>query len=432
MRARISLAVLAATALSAASSIALLACQGDDTNTPLPPATDAGTDGTVADAGHPSDGGTTTDGATTDGGPSGDAGDAAVPALKHIFYIMMENHGYEEIIGNTADAPHLNTLANSYGLATNYYGVTHPSLPNYLAAVSGDFQGIWDDCAAGSGVTCPPEEFIPGSGDGTATQGLTDAEVQGAAATPHMFSGATLVDQLGSAGKTWKAYMQSIPGVGSTVVSAPVDTVDAGDGGTTQVARGLYAQKHDPFMYFAGSATDAGLQQVVPFTQLDADLAAAASTPNFVWISPDQCHDMHGVSPDNAAAVGIPTCGYPASGLDHGAITLGDTFVNDTVTKIMAAPAWAEGSAIVIVWDEDDYTGYTGCCGSPTGADGGTLGGAKVPAIVITSKAGAGHVTQADALNHYSLLATIETIWGLPCLANACNVPAKMTSLFNP
>ena len=431
MRARLSLAVLAATALSAASSIALLACQGDDTNTPLPPASDAGTDGTVADASHPGDG-ATADAPTTDGSSVGDAGDGGVPALKHVFYIMMENHGFAEIVGNMTDAPHINTLANTYGLATSYYGVTHPSLPNYLAAISGDFQGIWDDCAAGQSVTCAPEEFIPTSGDGTSVLALTDAQATTAATTPHFFSGATLVDQLSNAGKTWKAYMQSIPGVGSTVVAAPVDTVDAGDGGTTQVPRNLYAQKHDPFMYFAGSATDAGLQQVVPLTQLDTDLATASATPNFVWISPDQCHDMHGVSPDNAAAVGIPTCGYPASGLDHGAITLGDTFVNDTVTKIMAAPAWAEGSAIVIVWDEDDYVGNLGCCGSPTAADGGTLGGSNVPAIVITSKAGAGHVTQKDPLNHYSLLATIETIWGLPCLANACNVPAKMLPLFNP
>src|SRR6202011_1243104 len=83
----------------------------------------------------------------------------------HIFLIMMENHGTSQIIGNTADAPYINQLAHRYSVAANYHGVTHPSLPNYLSAISGDFQGIYDDCKAaspGSPVTCAPEEFVPG------------------------------------------------------------------------------------------------------------------------------------------------------------------------------------------------------------------------------------------------------------------------------
>src|SRR6516164_11282179 len=64
----------------------------------------------------------------------------------HIFVIMMENHATSQIIGNTADAPYINALAAQSGVALNYMGVTHPSLPNYLAAISGNFQGIWDDC----------------------------------------------------------------------------------------------------------------------------------------------------------------------------------------------------------------------------------------------------------------------------------------------
>src|SRR3974390_1904496 len=96
--------------------------------------------------------------------------------FQHIFYIMMENHATSEIIGNTADAPFINQLASHYGVALNYHGVTHPSLPNYLAAISGDFQGIWDDCKAGPTVTvltCDPSaplselSFVPGAGDAT-------------------------------------------------------------------------------------------------------------------------------------------------------------------------------------------------------------------------------------------------------------------------
>src|SRR6266571_2766663 len=114
--------------------------------------------------------------------------------LKHIFYIMMENHSPNEIIGNTDDAPYINQLANQYGVATRYFGVTHPSLPNYLAAISGDFQGIWDDCKAGASVTCAPQAFVSGSPYNGLL--LTKDEVASATGKPHLFESQNLVDQL--------------------------------------------------------------------------------------------------------------------------------------------------------------------------------------------------------------------------------------------
>jgi hypothetical protein len=243
-----------------------------------------------------------------------------------------------------------------------------------------------------------------------------------------MFSGQNLVDQLETAHLTWKAYMQGIPSAGSTDEYAPVDMVDGG-----AVPRKLYAQKHNPMMYFSDIRNSpARLNLIVPFTSFATDIAGS-TVPNFVWISPDQCHDMHGVSSANAAALGIPECAYPASGLDHSVIKLGDDFLKDTVGKIQASPAWNEGSAIVIVWDEDDYAGYSGCCGSPTGVDGGVLGGANAPAIVVVSK-NPKQITVTDNYNHYTLLAPIEKLWNLPCLANACSIPASglMTKMFQP
>ena len=71
------------------------------------------------------------------GGSSSASGDSGMPRYQHIFYIMMENQAYDEIVGN-ANAPHINALAEQYGLATSYYGVTHPSEPNYVASVGGD------------------------------------------------------------------------------------------------------------------------------------------------------------------------------------------------------------------------------------------------------------------------------------------------------
>lgn len=157
-----------------------------------------------------------------------------------------------------------------------------------------------------------------------------------------------------------------------------------------------------------------------------------ATTPNFVFIAPNECHDMHGISSSNAnsTTVNIPDCAYASSGLDHKVIALGDKYLRSTVAAILASPAWNEGSVLLIPWDEDDYAGTAGCCGSPVGQSGAVLGGANAPLIVITS-AHAQAQTDATAYNHYSLLATIEKVWGLPCLANACTAPT-MTKLFQP
>jgi hypothetical protein len=350
---------------------------------------------------------------------------------RHIFYIMMENHGTDEIIGNIADAPFINQLASEHGVAANYFGVTHPSLPNYLAAVSGDFQGIWDDCAAGPAVTCAPEEFVTNSGDATSSLLLTPAEVASATTTPHWFHGKNIVDQIEWSGRTWKAYMQSIPSVGSTVEYAPTVTTPTGP---TTVK--LYAQKHDPFMYFTDIRNNPRrMRQIVGLDQFEKDIAGDDDdVPSFVWISPDQCHDMHGVSPSSAALVGLPTCGYPDSGLDHGAIQLGDTFLKETVTKIFASKAWKHhDSVLVIAWDEDDYAGYAGCCNSPTTTGGAILGGANAPALVITSKH-TKHRVSHTPYNHYSLLGTIQRVWGLDCLANTCRFADSelMLPLFKP
>src|SRR6516165_1798601 len=68
------------------------------------------------------------------GASSASTANSAIPRYQHIVEIMMENTSYSTIIGNTL-APNLNALASKYGLATNYFGVTHPSEPNYVANI---------------------------------------------------------------------------------------------------------------------------------------------------------------------------------------------------------------------------------------------------------------------------------------------------------
>jgi hypothetical protein len=67
-----------------------------------------------------------------------------VARYDHIFVIVEENHGFADVIGNPA-APNLNALAHQFGLATQYFGVTHPSEPNYVALLGGSPFGFTSD-----------------------------------------------------------------------------------------------------------------------------------------------------------------------------------------------------------------------------------------------------------------------------------------------
>jgi len=351
-------------------------------------------------------------------------GPATAGGPDHIFYIMMENHALDQIIGNTQDAPFINSLAAQSRVATGFHGVTHPSLVNYLSATSGYFQGIFDDCKAGADVFCAPEEFIPDSGDGTSVSLLTQAQIDAASNTPHMFDSQNIVDQLEAKGISWKAYMENLPSPGAEDEYAPVI------GGTTVK---LYAQKHDPFMYFSdinypGSPR---LDKIVPFEGNFMSDLQNGTVPNFAWISPNQCHDMHGISPGTAALIDLPACGFPDSGLDHGAIQLGDQWLQQTVTAIKQSSTWQNSSSeIIIAWDENDYsTDTSGGPFSPTGQNGVVLGGGPAPLIVVSNR-GPSTLVNSAPTDHYTTLYAIERMWNLGCLANTCNISPAMGNTF--
>jgi phospholipase C len=156
--------------------------------------------------------------------------------------IVMENHGYDQIIGNH-DAPYINALAHGYALATDYFAVDHPSLPNYLALAGGSTYGITSDC--------------------------TDCRA----------SGDSLVNQLTAAGIAWTAYLQGVP---SPCFTGP--------------EAGRYAKKHNPFAYFASVTGDPALcSHLVPASRLPEDVSSGR-LPTFVWLTPDLCDDMHDCS----------------------------------------------------------------------------------------------------------------------------------------
>jgi hypothetical protein len=311
----------------------------------------------------------------------------AAPAFSHIYEIMMENTNYEDIIGNTADAPYINYLANTYSFAANYYGVTHPSEPNYVASIAGDFFGLHADD--------PTQRF--------------DAK--------------NLVDQLEAKGLTWATYQQGLPSVGSTVNQYPA------------TGSGLYVRKHNPFTLMNDILNNpTRMQNIKPLDALATDLNSGHA-PNYAFIVPDQCHDMHGIG--NGAAYNDPNCTYPANFvLNHYLIQQGDAAIKSLVTTIMTSKGWTPDSVIAITWDENEssgatnatrgYASATGCCASPAGEGGG-----RVPFILVTNTPQ--HTVSLHPYNHYSLLATIENNWGLGCLANTCSSAVQpMTDLLPP
>lgn len=324
-----------------------------------------------------------------------------VPRYQHIFEIMMENQKYDTIIGNAA-APQINALAQKYGLATNYFGVTHPSEPNYVANIGGDFFGIQDD----NQFYCTP------------ALASTDPLCAGTTVN-HTVSAPSLSDQLTAAGMTWKGYFQNLPYVNpANVVASGANANGPYTFKWPSNSNALYASKHNPFINFTG--TQGALANMVPDNQLAVDLLTN-NVPNFGYIVPDQCRDMH-------ATGGCPNS-TPSQLSDL--IAAGDQYVGTTVQEIMASPSWWSGrNAIVITWDEDDYSDVgapgTGCCSATS------VGGGHVVTIVITNH-GRHALTDPTAYNHYSLLRTFEDAFGLSCLANACigdNGGRPMTPLF--
>src|ERR1700736_6632645 len=196
---------------------------------------------------------------------------AEVPKPAHVVVVIEENHGYSQIIGSS-QAPYINTLATQGALFTKSYALTHPSQPNYLALFSGSTQGITDD-------SCP-----------------------------HTFSAQSLESELITAGKTFTAYSEGLPSVGSTVCIS-----------------GLYVRKHAPWTDFSKDLSSDNQ----PFTSFPANFS---KLPTVAWVIPNLNDDMH-----------------------DGTIQQGDSWLQ---TNLMAYVTWARNnnSLLIVQFDEDQGT----------------------------------------------------------------------------
>ena len=350
--------------------------------------------------------------------------------LDHVFVIMMENHYISQILGNP-NAPYITNYAATANLATNYFGVGHPSLTNYLETVGGSNFGIInDDSPDWHNTTCvsniesgtPADESattnvcpIAGSGLDAPTPAM-DTTNEGTPGEPiyndplpaAQTQAINIADQLVEAGKSWKTYQENLPPYGA-------DRVNNSDGLVSDVTQSepgmpkLYAVKHNPFVYFAniqqGTNPQLSLRRVVDFHQLFADLKSG-HVPNYSYIVPNQCHDQHGR--------GSTEMGTGCS-VDQNAIAQGDAALSILIAAIKNSPAWKEGdNVIVTVWDENDYSSLPN----------------NVLAIVDTNYATGGKTSNVK-YNHFSLLKTIEAGFGLQYINHAADPNVKlMTDLF--
>jgi hypothetical protein len=292
----------------------------------------------------------------------------ASPRLSHVFLIMEENNGFHDVIGNKA-APNLNYLAHTFGLETDYFGVSPCcSESNYVQLLGG--------------------KLYP-------TVNSDDAywknKVTGGAPN--------LIRQLDGHGIGWKAYLQALPYAGYQGICYPALCNGAPDRDP------LYVSKHDGIQNFTDNQNAFDWSRQVPVQQLTTDLASG-SIPRFSYIVPDECHDMHGDPPYCLDSGNI------FDPQNQHLVSVGDAYLGQLVHEITHAGFWAKSNnAIIITFDEGDNS--AGCCDAVPGAG-------QVATIVVTSHGPRG-VTDHQPANHYSTLSTIEHALGLPCINFACD-----------
>ncbi len=283
---------------------------------------------------------------------------AAPKSFDHAYVIMMENQSFDNLVGHDKfdangnnlgpDTPFITKSALTEGLATLYFGVTHPSLPNYVATISGDYFGIQDDASSCYALPTPD----PGC---------------------HKITAPNLVDRLEANHLKFIALMETMPSQGYLGTQYP------------SASPRLYAQKHNPFVYFQDIAQNkARLDRIKPLLNATLD-ETLANPPSLTYIVPNQCHDMHGTS----------TC----TDFD-GLLRTGDKYLERLVTKIASSRGYTKNSAIFVVWDEDDYSSNLGCCSSLPSLGGGHT-------LTLVYSATSVQKRSATPYNHYSLLRTL-------------------------
>ncbi|HEY5261767.1 MAG TPA: alkaline phosphatase family protein [Solirubrobacteraceae bacterium] len=349
---------------------------------------------------------------------------ATLTAIKHVWVVMLSDQPYATAFGPSSPAHYLTgTLEKQGKLLLRYYAVAHEELANEIALLSG--QGPTEATAA----NCPTYTEIAPAAAGSDGQVLGKGCVY-PASTP------TLMEQLTTKHLTWKAYVEGIDeGTGGAPACAHPASGAADPSAVQpngQTALPSYQTWRNPFVYFQGIVVSpACATHDVGMGELGVDLGNEARTPNFSYIAPGPCDDAS------------PTACAPgkASGM-----MAADAFLHKNVSRILSSKAYKKGGLLAITVDEAPSSGEfedsSSCCGqpqfpnlpAPTGAAalGGPQGGGQVGLLLLSPFVKGGGLVQ-ESYNHFSLLATIERVFGLAKLgyAGLPEVKAFSSALFS-
>lgn len=263
---------------------------------------------------------------------------ASQPTFSHLVLVVEENHSYADVIGNSA-MPYLNSLASQYGLATQYFANGHPSLPNYLMLTTGQME-TFDDNFSG------------------------------------IISDDNVVRELVKAGKSWKAYEESIPSPGYL----------GGD-----VAP--YVRRHNPFSYLSDVQNDTSqAANIVPFSQFSSDLANS-TLPEFSFISPDVNDDAH-----------------------NGTLAAADSWLQSNIAPLRASPTFQSSGLLIITFDESEDTDVD-------------HGGGHVVTVIISSKSKMKYQSQTE-YQHQSTLRLVLAASGVDRFPGLAGTAPDMTEFF--
>ncbi len=343
-----------------------------------------------------------------------------LPPIRHVFVIIDENESDSTTFGPASPATYLSkTLVRQGAYLPNYYAVGHNSLDNYIAMVSGQAPN------PRTSGDCPTFENFPAdSMDATGQENgqgcVYPADVP------------TIMSQLDRAELTWRGYEDGMgvdPARESSTCGHPaVGAADNTEIGESAAPFDEYASRHDPFVYFhyvIDNSTECNAN-VVGLNQLPTDLRRAATTPNYAFITPDLCNDGH----DSPCKDGVGA----------GGLKQADQFLRTWVPKILASPAYQQNGLLIITFDESEGDD-SACCNEQPGPydamhgiqpGGGGPGGGDVGAVLLSRYIKPGTVSKAS-YNHYSMLGTVESIFGLPRIADAVGAAAFGSDVFtNP
>ena len=314
------------------------------------------------------------------------------PQFDYLLVIVLENRGINQTYGNhcAGDCTYITRLANQYSLAEGYSSLTHNSLPNYLALLSG-----WTQALQGNPGDCSP---LPSS-----AQYCPNVNPQ---LTGFPFSAPTIVDRLESVGKTWKAYLEDYPpacAYPSSQINCSAGNCYVGYGGTSN----NYDNEHDPFVYFADiSGKSDRCSNIVqansggngfPDDALLNDLSSTSRASSLMWLTPNLCDDGHNLCLPN-----------------NNATTQQNNFLSQLVPQILSSNVFTtQRAALFITYDEGSST-------YPNDYVTSIWAGPSVKTSYRSS-------TQ---YSHYSLLKTIENNWGLQPLNQTTDGQATPMSEF--